>query len=219
MKRSSIVVVLASLLFLSGCGQEKEASVEGDGKIKPAETAGERPVKETPKQAEGEKKPEETSGSSGEEDPRTPVQAEQLDGDMVEPEKRPDDASLYEQLQAKLSFTLLYPGYVPNGFTIADRQAPFQGVNNGVPGFEVHYANGDTWVRVMEGSVFNPASGSKTETIETRQGTAYLETLDTDRFAVYLTKAGTKFGLMSKGISKDELRKIATALVPLADLR
>ncbi|MCL5292279.1 MAG: DUF4367 domain-containing protein [Actinobacteria bacterium] len=217
-ERALAFALMVSLVLAAGCsaakvkepGSKREARKES--KEKESMPGGNEQAKPT----------ESTTGTPAKPIGTAPglVNAKPLEGELVNPVKREDDIGIYRELQAKLKFTPLYPGYMPSGFKVADRDAVFQAVNNGVNGFSIRYQSASSGgITLMEGNVFNPAPGKETEQIKIRNGTAYLESIDDDRYGVFFVWNGTRYGLASDGMSKEEVRKIATALISLDELK
>ncbi len=143
-----------------------------------------------------------------------------VEGELIEPVKRDNDFGIYLKLQDKLKFAVLYPGYMPPGSAPEGSESAFQMVEQGVNGFALRYRSEKFGsVTIMEGSVFDPIPGKEREQIKIRGGTAYLEKIEEGRYAVFFAKNGIRYGLAGDGMDKEEIRKIATALVPVSELK
>ena len=226
MKRAALVLVLivaavsaAAVAYYSGLNSGGKGSAGAPGaKV----LRGGRPDVGSKKSNEatvstensGSAEPLGNSGSSGR------VEAKPVEGELIEPVKREEDFGIYRQLQDKLKFTVLYPGYMPPGAKPEGVETAFQMVNQGVNGFALRYRSEKYGaVTVMEGSVFDPMPGKEREQIKINGGTAYLETVEEGRYAAFFVQNGIRYGLAGDGMSKEEIRKIATALVPLSEMK
>lgn len=129
------------------------------------------------------------------------------------------EAAIYKDIQKKTRIKVLYPSYIPDGYEQSEELADQPDTSNPDildAGFMISYEKGDSYFKIVEGSIFDIGEPANPESATVNGEKATVDKYE-DSVSVYWLEDNVSYLITGEKISSDEILNVANGMEKLKD--